>query len=104
MEEYTVEEVRQQFIDYIKAMISYIIRDERQPTIEDKLNLLAFTILVGIDGECADLPAFVLAPSPHPDDKKENISNGEKYYAEIDPNHIKCDIAGDLHNRLNKRR
>ncbi len=47
-----------------------------------RLEGLAFSILVALDGEAAAIPAFIVAPYPHPDDKHYHVENGENYYPE----------------------
>lgn len=84
----TEEEVRNLFLEHIKNMIEYWLAENR--TEKRKLEGLAFSILVAIDGE-TDLPAFKLIPDPHPEDKQDHIDNGENWF----PDDI--DIAGCLH-------
>ena len=71
------DEMRKRFINRIKENIELWAKS--QGTEKDKLEGLAFSILVIIDGESAHLPPFILAP----------ISKKSK---------VKGDIGGNLHN------
>lgn len=97
--EKTEDEVRDEFLEHIRVMIDYWNNVESQST-KDKLEGLAFSILVAIDGGSSALPSFVLAPLPHEDDKQFNIDGDEDYYPENHNSDVKCDIAGYLHELL----
>lgn len=99
--EKTVEEVRSDFLNHIKIMISCWDNLSNKTT-KEKLEGLAFSILVALDGEAGILPAFIVAPFPHPDDKQFNIDENENYYPENDDAKINCDIAGSLHEYFAK--
>jgi len=99
MREFTTDEVKEQFINHVKMLIEYWDKIENKTT-KEKLNGFAHSLLATIDGSSVDLPAFVLAPSPHIDDKRYHIENGENYYSEN--NNVKCDISGNLHQLLYK--
>lgn len=96
--EYTQEEVQDKFLAHVRSLIKYWNSVEGQTTSE-KLDGLAFSIMVAIDGGAGGLPSFVLAPFPHESDRQYHIDNGENYYPE-DPI-VKCNIAGYLHDELN---
>lgn len=99
--EYTTEEVRNRFTDHIRAMVEYwatLDMPERE-----KLNGLAFSILVALDGEATAVPAFIVAPYPHPDDKHYHVENGEHYYPENHDSQVRCDISGALHESFSRR-
>lgn len=102
--EYTTEEIREQFLDHIRAMVNYWDSIPKETT-KEKLDGLAFSILAALDGSSAGLPGFIVAPLPHQDDKQYNIENDENYYPENDEieNQIKGDIAGLLHELFYKR-
>jgi hypothetical protein len=99
--EYTEEEVRDQFLNYIREMVDEWDAANNKTT-KEKLNGLAFTILAAIDGNSPDVPSFILAPFPHEDDKQYKIDNGENYYPDNNGIDVKCDIAGDLHEKFYK--
>ncbi len=92
---YTKDEVRQEFLDHIRGMIRYWDSDvvSGSKTRADRLEGLAFSILVMLDGE-SSLPGFRVIADPHPDDMQYHIDEGENYYPEG------VDIAGGLHRRL----
>lgn len=100
--EYTSEEVKQQFIEHVRGLVNYWDRESIVQTQSERLQGLAFSILVAIDGCSTSLPAFVLAPSPHEDDKQYAIDNGDNYYPQNNELDIKCDISGDLHDSFYK--
>lgn len=103
--EYTTEEVRKQFISAIKHSIDYWntedfhfdnnISDRRR-----RLEGLAHSILVLLDGGRADFPQCIVAPNPHPDDKSFLKSVGENWYPENDATKVNGNIGGGLHELL----
>ena len=101
--EYTKEEVSAQFLRYINKNIQYWENETGAPNSLSKLEGLAFSILVAIDGESSALPKFILAPDPSPDDKEDSIENGRNYYPENYESNVKCNISGDLHDRLKSK-
>ncbi|MFA4960708.1 MAG: hypothetical protein WC548_03520 [Candidatus Pacearchaeota archaeon] len=98
--EYTEEEVRKHFIEYVNNRINYWERESGTPDARGKLEGLACSILAGIDGESIALPKFILAPNPHIEDKDHCKQQGENYYPENHVSGIKCDISGILHEAL----
>lgn len=94
----TEVEVRKEFLDHVRHLVEYW-HDVDDRDLRDKLNGLAFSILVAIDGE-SDLPGFILAPCPHEDDKKFSISKNKNYYPENHKSNVKGDIAGSLHDQF----
>lgn len=92
--ELTKEEIQEAVLTHIRAMAHYW---DRQPLPSDeKLDGLAFSILVMLDGR-ASLPAFAVVPLPDPSDKAYHIENDENWYPDG------CDIAGDLHDKYYQR-
>ncbi|MBP2652613.1 MAG: hypothetical protein H6Q73_182 [Firmicutes bacterium] len=96
--EKTVDEVREQFLEYVVALINYWDKSV-EGTARYKLEGLAHSLLSTLDGCSSGLPRFIVAPYPHPDDKQFCIEIGDDYYAENNSK-IKCDIAGGLHEQL----
>jgi len=94
--EYTTEEVRDKFLDYIMSLINYW--EKQHPSCRDNLDGLTHSILVALDGGATELPSFTVAPAPHPDDKEYNKDQGKNYYSE------NTDIAGNLHDCYNLKR
>lgn len=95
--EKTEEEVRDEFLNHIRGLVVYWNKvDDRD--CEEKLSGLAFSILAALDGCSGGLCGFIVAPSPHEDDKQYHIDEGRNYYAENYNSDVKCDIAGGLHD------
>jgi len=94
--EYTEEEVRKMFLNHIRGLAAYWDSVEGR-TSREKLDGLAFSILVMLDGGSA-LPGFDVSPSPHPSDKEFHIDEGTNYF----PSDGECQIAGCLHEEYHK--
>ena len=101
---YTEEEIREQFLEMVRADINFwknakINANEfdnafpNESDLERRLNGLAFSILVILDGESM-IPGFKVIPDPHSDDKQYCIDNNEDWY----PDDV--DISGCLHEQL----
>lgn len=99
--ELTPDEVQERFLEHVRAIVDYWEREARAPTVREKLDGLAFSILAAIDGSSV-LPRFVLAPDPHPEDRAYHEEQGEDWYPEAPA--VACDISGDLHERLSRPR
>jgi hypothetical protein len=104
--EYTVEEVRKQFLEHIWHLTDYWNKAERAGDQKDRLEGLAFSILSTLDGSSVaipgfivapDAPKFILAPIAHETDKEYNKEQGENWYPENHNSNVKCDIGGTLH-------
>lgn len=110
---YTSEEVRDDFLGMLHTYAQYWIKmiesDTPEPlsknqmdVIKEKVSGLIFSTLVIFDGG-SGLPAFTIAPIPHPDDKAFRISEMENYYPEprcdVCDNFVELetDIGGPLH-------
>jgi hypothetical protein len=91
------DEITAELIEHIRELISYWESTESSSL--EKLNGLAFSILVALDGSGDNLPSFIIAPSPHPEDKQFNIERDNNYYPENHEleNYINGDIGGSLH-------
>jgi hypothetical protein len=92
---FTPEEVRTKLLDHIHALVRYWNNVDRDT--EGKLSGLAFSILSALDGCSMDLPAFLVTPQPHPDDKKYRQGEGRNWYPEDMPD------LGMLHEHFHKR-
>lgn len=77
---YTDEEVRDQILRHIKALVGYWANENSVQDPKEKLDGLAFSILSMLDGCSLHLPAFNLVPDPHPDDKEYHQENGDNWY------------------------
>lgn len=92
---FTEEEVRERFLAHVRTMAKYWDGVPNQ-TPSDKLDGLAFSIMVLLDGGTG-LPGFKVIPDPHPDDKAYHQREGENWY----PDDV--DIAGCLHDLYLKK-
>jgi len=101
--EYTLTEVTDHFLSYIRQLI-FMQNKEIYKTDVEKMEAVAFSILSAIDGCSASLPAFILAPYPHEDDKKYSQEEGKKWYPQNHESIVNCDIAGSLHEKFNNYR
>jgi len=97
--EKTTEEIKQEFINTVKSYVHYW---DKLPDINTRAKLegLAFSIMVMIDGGASGLPGFILAPCPYKEDKQFYVDSEEDYYPENDEDSINGDIAGNLHDLL----
>lgn len=102
--ELTHTQIRDRLLAKIAVLCRYWENESRQSDVRAKLEGLAFSILAELDGESADLPAFIIAPNPHKDDKQFRINRNESYYPENHRviNQINGNIAGDLHDHLHE--
>ena len=97
--EMTADEVRDKLLSHIWTMIRYW---ERNGGVErDKMEGLAFSILVALDGSSSGLPGFVVAPAPHESDIDFHKEHGENWYPPFEEDHV-CDIGGSLHDHFHK--
>lgn len=77
----TAEEVCEEFVSHVRHIAKYWAEVEiENPTIRERCDGVAFTILSTIDGATLELPAFDMIPAPHEDDKQYHINNGENWY------------------------
>jgi hypothetical protein len=95
---YTTEEVREQFLAHVRALVDYWDGVPKE-TSKEKLSGLAFSILVLLDGG-TELPHFEVVASPHPDDQAYNEENKDDYYAY--PPDLENSISGCLHELFYK--
>lgn len=100
--EYTVDEVREKFLDAVRNIVEYW-KNVENVDYEDRLGGVAFSILVLMDGGQIDIPEFILAPNPHPEDKDYLIGEDENYFPENYQSDINCNIGGYLHELFHKR-
>ncbi len=96
MKEYTEDEVREQFLNHILHLVDYWENETGAPDSASKLDGLAFSLLVLLDGG-TDLPQFIVASLPHPSDKSFHQEEGGNWYPENHASDVKGDIGGGLH-------
>jgi hypothetical protein len=100
--ELTDDEVKERFLQHVRNMVRYWASEgasnvEKDKPIRARLEGLAHSILVAIDGSAMALPAFALVPQPHPDDKEYARAEGRNWYPPCE-REIEHDIAGTLHD------
>jgi len=79
--EITREEARYLFMKHIADTVHYWDKESRAESAREKLEGLAFSILVTIDGGSSGLPAYSLSPlSRSADDIRYAKENGFDYY------------------------
>lgn len=100
--EKTMEEVREEFLDYARLMVKYW-SELPNKSVKEKISGAVFSILTALDGGAGDLPAFTVVPMPAEEDKQYCIENDEDYYPENKFEDVKCDIAGSLHELFYKK-
>ena len=96
--QFTEPEVRHKFLIHLRNIVESWA-DETGKTDRDKCEGVAFSILSAIDGCSIAIPAFMLIPNPHPDDKNFARKQGENWYPEWSRAEA-CDIAGGLHEEI----
>jgi hypothetical protein len=94
--------MRDAFLRHVWTMIDYWDREKRADTTREKMEGLAFSILVAIDGGAGDLPGHALVPLPHKEDKAFCKSEGENWYpyTNRDAKALQHDIGGGLHEHF----
>lgn len=92
----TKNEIKKEFISNILSAIDYWEKEQSTPTTRQKMMGVAFSILVMLDGEDANMPAFIVAPDVNSLINKDCIKDGEDYYPAQDKE-VKGNISGDLH-------
>lgn len=75
----TPEEIREEFLDMIRAYVRYWDEAPKE-TCREKLDGLAFSILNIFDGTTIGLPAFDIVCNPHPEDEEYHKAVGEDWY------------------------
>src|SRR4051812_9013106 len=98
----TEEEVRLKLLQHIWGMIDYWKKDDRTLSVAGKLEGLAFSILVALDGGAGELPRFLVAASPHADDEAFHREEGTDWFPPLTlAAHTEVtDIAGCLHEEF----
>jgi hypothetical protein len=96
---YTEEEVRKMFLEHVWTLVQFWENESRQPDVRAKLGGLAFSILATLDGSSIGIPAFIVAPHPHPSDKAFHSDEGRNYFPENHKAKVQ-DIAGSLHEEF----
>lgn len=97
--EITQDEARHLFLKHIASLVEYWEKESRASTSKDKLEGLAFSIMVTLDGGSGGHPGYQLIPNTNPEDIDFAKKEGFDYYPE-EPE----DIIGNssLHNSINQ--
>jgi len=108
--ELTTAEVRERFLAKVRTIVDYWADEGTEgplanQSLRQRCEGVAFSILVTLDGEDAELPGFVVAPNPHPDDKiycREHDLDWYPRTADGLKEHMvgRLDIAGSLHEDI----
>ena len=99
--EYTQDEVRDMFLDYVRGITEYWLELPNKTT-KERMEGLAFSILTCLDGGTS-LPGFIVAPAPHESDKEFHQDRGENWFPDNTESNVNCDIAGGLHELIGKK-
>lgn len=97
----TEKEVREKLLKQLRIDARYWANLEGRTCLE-KVEGAIFSTLVALDGEAGDLPAFIVAPNPHPDDRDFLKNEGKNWYPENHKSKIACNIGGSLHDNFYK--
>lgn len=77
---YTKEEARDMYLSHMRMLVDYWSKESKCKTERERLDGLAFSFLVMLDGGSSSLPAVDLSLSPHESDKEYLTSMGEKHF------------------------
>lgn len=90
------DEAREKFLERVRYIAAYW-QQAHKVTLKEATEGVAFSILVLLDGGSAEMPAYKVIPSPHPDDRAFQESEGKDYYPTPA---LENNIAGQLHERF----
>ncbi len=99
--EYDLLETQNAFLTHIWKLIDSVEwKSQSELDNREALIRLAFAILAALDGESAQLPAWIIAPDPAEGDAEFRNSRNEGWFAENSTHGVKCNISGDLHEQF----
>lgn len=102
--EITADQVRDDFLSHMRTMVEYWVHADLSPDdrgdVRRRVEGMTFSILAALDGCAGNLPKFIVAPDPHPDDRQFRISEDEDWYPENHGLDVKADISGGLHENF----
>jgi len=108
--QHTDEEMIDRFLSACESTLEYWLREERAPTVREKMEGMLFSLLVMFDGCTDNTPALDILPSPHPSDKEYCQENEENWWPQLPEDYqdredfrpINANVS--LHDLLCKRR
>lgn len=90
---FTAKEAKEKYLTMVANYVDYWATLPNK-TERERLEGLAFSMMVILDGEAGMMPGFTVKPCPHPSDRAYHIGRGENYFS------TKTDIAGTLHEGI----
>lgn len=78
--EYTLEEVREEFIGNLRELSTYWATLHGDRPVKERCDGLVFSILTLLDGMSSGSCGFKIIPDPHPEDKQYHMDNEENWY------------------------
>lgn len=103
--EWTRDEVAERFLDQCREIAAYWSGDApdrsraatggEPASVRDRVEGAVHSMLALLDGCSMGLPAFVVAPRPHADDREFMRGEGENWFPVSGD--VACDISGSLH-------
>ncbi len=103
MSELTEKQVRDQLLEHFWDIITHWEKSDGAPTTRDKLAGVVFSVLAALDGSSINIPRFIVAPSPHEEDKGYRTERGEDYFPENNDFEVVCNLGGSLHEHWHNR-
>ena len=97
---YTKEEVKDEMLDYFKALARYWSSQGNITDLE-KCEGVAFSILVALDGCSMSLPSIDLVLRPNPEDKDFLIGEGENWYENGMAINNNCTLHDEFYKKEN---
>jgi hypothetical protein len=97
MAELDLDECKKRMLERFKIIVKYWV-NEGGMSVEEKVRGAVFSVLAELDGESSDLPAFIVAPRPHPDAMQYRKNKGKDWWPETPD--VETDLAGNLHHQF----
>jgi hypothetical protein len=94
--EWTPEEIRAHFLRRCWVIIQEWSRDSSKSP-EERVEGAVFSLLATLDNGTLDLPSFLVAPYPAPEDRAFCQREGTNWYPENFDGEVRGDIGGSLH-------
>lgn len=94
----TTAEARAEFLQHVANIVEYWLKVDG--TERWRMEGAIHSLLVTLDGDSATMPAFIVAPNPHQNDREYHVKRGENYFPENFLISNENDIVGGLPSRL----